>query len=69
MAISETLWTVDDCAAFLKVEASKVKFWIRCAQLPTIRLGRQIRFDPKDVLEWVNSRKNHKAQPRLRAIE
>lgn len=53
----ERLWTIDDCAAFLKVEASKVKYWIRCAYLPTIRLGRQIRLDPLDVREWVNGRK------------
>ena len=49
----ERLWTIEQVADFLQTERSKVRYWVRVAQFPFIRLGRQVRFDPNDVKAWV----------------
>lgn len=58
--LESTLWTIDDVAQFLRVKPSVVKFWIRESYIPYIKLGRNIRFDKKDIREWVDSLKQAK---------
>lgn len=49
----DKLWTVDDVADFCRVRPSVVQYWVRNTDIPAIRLGRQIRFDPQTIREWV----------------
>ena len=52
----DRLWTIDDVAEFCRVKPSVVRYWTRTGQIPHMRLGRQIRFDPKAIKEWLESK-------------
>ena len=54
---SEQLWTIDDVAEYCQVRPSVVRYWIRTTDMPFIRLGKQHRFDPRDIREWIEARK------------
>ncbi|MBI4057773.1 helix-turn-helix domain-containing protein, partial [Candidatus Microgenomates bacterium] len=49
----EKLWTVEDMAEFCQVKPSVVRYWLRNTDIPFIRLGKQIRFEPEKMKEWV----------------
>lgn len=55
--LDDRLWTIGDLAEYCRVKTSVVKFWIKHAYVPYIRLGKQYRFDPKDVKLWVRRHK------------
>ena len=61
----EHLWTIDDVAAYCKVRPSVVRYWIRTTDMPFIRLGKQHRFDPRDIREWIEARKQGNNGSRL----
>ena len=52
------LWTIQDVAEYLRVKPSVVMYWVRNADIPVIRIGKTLRFDPCDVKEWIESNKN-----------
>ncbi len=54
----DVLWTIEELSKYLQAKPSVIKYWIRCAGLPHIRIGKQIRFDPADIKFWVTNRKN-----------
>jgi len=54
---TEKLWTIEDVAEFCQVKVSVVKYWLYHADLPHIKLGKQIRFDSEDVKDWVEIQK------------
>lgn len=53
----EGLWRVAEVAAFLGVHPKDVYAWALRGDLPCVRLGRRVRFDPGDVRRWVAARK------------
>jgi hypothetical protein len=49
----EHLWTIDDMADFCRVKPSVVKYWVYNNAVPFIKLGKQIRFNPDDIRNWI----------------
>ena len=71
VASSDCLWTVEDVAAYCRVQVSLVRYWLRCSDIPSIKLGRQRRFDPEDIKQWISEQKtgyNAKGRERLKNI-
>ncbi len=56
--IVNPLWTIEQLAEFLKVNNSIIRYWIRMKTLPHIKLGRQTRFDPEDIIKWLSTHKS-----------
>ena len=52
------LWTPRDLASYLSIKESVIKYWVRTHEVPHIRIGRQIRFDRDDILEWIATKGN-----------
>lgn len=46
---------VEEIAEQLQVKKSRLYELTRLGIIPSVRLGRQIRFDPKAIEEWINS--------------
>ena len=55
--ITEQLWTIEDVAEFCRVKVSVVRYWVQQREIPFIKLGKFYRFDPKEVKEWVEEKK------------
>lgn len=53
----EKLWTLEDVADFCRVKPSVIRYWISNESLPCMKIGKYLRFDPGDVLEWIECRK------------
>lgn len=49
---TDALWLVDDVARYLKVSRSWVYQRTASGQIPTIRLGNQVRFDPESIRDY-----------------
>lgn len=56
-ALPEQLWTIEDVATFLRVKPSVVKYWVKGREIPHIRQGNVIWFDPVDIRKWLESKK------------
>ena len=57
-AIMESrLLTIPEVARFLAVSEHTVRRLIWSRQLPSIRVGSQVRLDPRDLLRWTLARK------------
>ena len=54
----DNLWTPADLAEYLSVKESVIKYWVRNREIPFVRLGRQIRFDREDILDWIAAKGN-----------
>lgn len=54
----EKLWTINDLANFLQVKPSVIKYWIYNSDIPFIKLGKNYRFDPKGIREWLAQEKS-----------
>ncbi len=50
---AEPLWTVEDVAAYLRLEPETVRKMARNGRLPAIKLGRVWRFRREKIAEWV----------------
>jgi excisionase family DNA binding protein len=53
VAPHETLWTVKDVAAYLKLSESWVNKRAADGTLPTLRIGRALRFEPDAIRAWM----------------
>ena len=53
---TETLWTVDEVAAFLRCTVRHVHNLCRCG-LPHVYVGRLLRFDPSEVRQYLLTRR------------
>ena len=49
------LWTVADAAQYLQWNPQYVRRLCRARRIPSIRLGRQWRFVPQRLMQWVES--------------
>jgi len=64
----QTLWTIDDVAAFCRVKPSIVRYWTRNTDIPYIKLGKQIRFESDKIREWVKEQSQKSIVDWLRQI-
>lgn len=53
----DELWTVEEVAGFLRVKGSIVRYWLQTSYIPFVKVGKQYRFDPKDIKACVESLK------------
>jgi excisionase family DNA binding protein len=54
---SDPLWTVRRAAQYLGLHEKTVYDMVARGELPVIRVGRSLRFDPRDMTRWVSARK------------
>jgi len=54
----EVLLALREVARLLSVSPRTVRCWIAAEGLPSIRLGRLLRFDPGDVSRWLSARRD-----------
>lgn len=52
---TETLWTVEDVAAYLRAKPKWVYELAGRGTLPSLKLGGLLRFNPEDVKRWATS--------------
>jgi excisionase family DNA binding protein len=53
----ESLWSIDQVAAYLKVPVQTLRTWRKHRTGPrAARIGRHLRFDPAHVRAWVADR-------------
>ena len=55
----DRILTADDVAEFLRVRKNRVYELVRMGVIPHFRLGHQIRFSERVLMEWVNGGKEH----------
>ena len=65
----DQLWTVPDVAKFLRASTSWVYKAAERDQLPSIRIGAMLRFDPVAIRAWLNARKRGTAALTVAANE
>ncbi|MGF7239344.1 MAG: helix-turn-helix transcriptional regulator [Frankia sp.] len=54
----DQLWTVAELAAYLRVPTNTIYKWRHLGEGPKgFRIGRHVRFDPADVITWLESRR------------
>jgi excisionase family DNA binding protein len=56
------LWTSRQAAKALAISERKLWELANVGAIPTVRIGRAVRFDPADIRTWINAQKN-KARP------
>lgn len=54
---AESLWTVDEAAAHLRVSKSWMYRQVASGLVPTVRLGRSVRFRRSELDAWATSSK------------
>jgi excisionase family DNA binding protein len=55
--VMEELLDTATVAKFLRVQPSTIRKWVHYGFMPYVKLGRAVRFDPKEVESWVKERK------------
>lgn len=56
----DRLWDVHEVARYLGVHEKTVYAWVSSLELPSIHVGRRVRFSPDDILRWVSARRREK---------
>lgn len=55
--VQESAWTVEECAAFLKVSRDTVYDLAGAGKIPCVKIGKLYRFDPSAVRAWLANSK------------
>ncbi|NQU22272.1 MAG: helix-turn-helix domain-containing protein [Candidatus Nealsonbacteria bacterium] len=55
--IGPTLWKPDQAARALAISSRKLWAMTNAGEIPCVRLGRAVRYDPADLLEWIEEQK------------
>ena len=58
---AEPLWAAEDVARFLKMSKSWVYHASQRGELPHVRIGASLRFDPSSIRAWLRRRSNPEA--------
>ena len=53
---AECLWTVRDAAAFLRLGRNAIYEMAKRDELPSIRIGSRVRFDPAALRVWLRQK-------------
>ena len=56
--MKDKLWTLQECADFLRVKPDWVYRAVKQHELPYIKVGRLYRFDPEDIEKWLTEHKH-----------
>jgi excisionase family DNA binding protein len=51
-----TLWTVEDVAAYLRLEVETIRSMARRGELPAIKVGRVWRFRREQIQSWLQEK-------------
>lgn len=51
--------TIEEASEFLNLKISRLRYEVFKKSIPTIKLGRSIRFHEKDLISWVMSKKQN----------
>ena len=51
------LMSIKELAQMLCVKEAGIRQWIQLRQIPFLKIGRLIRFDPKEIQVWIESKK------------
>lgn len=60
-----TLLTLDELANFLKVSPHTIYYWVSRYEIPYVKMGRHLRFNPQDVMQHFNRKTEEKRPPCL----
>lgn len=55
----KALLTIQETCEFLQIKASRLRTVIFRKEIPFIKIGRLLRFDPKDLREWIEHLKQN----------
>ena len=55
--VSGKLLDVGELSQRLGVKVKTVYCWVHARQIPYVKVGRLVKFDPFDITQWVESRK------------
>lgn len=53
------LLTIDETSDFLNLKKSKIRSMVFKNQIPVIRLGRCLRFNRNDLVQWLSQKKSY----------
>ncbi|MBK8131048.1 MAG: helix-turn-helix domain-containing protein [bacterium] len=63
MTATESLWTVDDVAAYLRVAVQSVYRWASQNKIPCRKVGGSLRFEPEEVKDWTAAKPKRRGRP------
>ena len=55
--ISKKLLTIKEAAEFLNIKISRLRTAIFKNEIPYLKIGRLVRFDTSDLLNWIEEKK------------
>ena len=55
--MNQNLINIEQAAKLLKMGESTLRRKVRDKEIPHVRIGRRVLFDPEDLQKWVNSLK------------
>ncbi len=55
--MENSLKSINDIAVLLNVEVSTIYSWVHTRRIPYYKLGRLIKFSPKDIERWLQEKK------------
>ena len=50
-----SLWTMEECATFLKITKSSLYHKVERGEVPCVRFGSRLRFIPSSVRSWIQA--------------
>jgi len=62
MNTSNSMWTVQELACFLNTSRGAVYKLVKRRQVPHIRIGKRVLFDPEGIRAWIDRRRIHAEQ-------
>lgn len=51
------LWNVKQASEALNIPSTTLYSWVSQRMIPYVKVGRCLRFDPKDIKAWIESQK------------
>jgi excisionase family DNA binding protein len=52
-----TILTVEEASQFLSLKPSRIRYEVGRRKMPFIKMGRSLRFDKNDLIQWVANQK------------
>ena len=61
-SVGQRLLTVQDAARYLTVSVSTLYGWVWQRRIPFVKVGRALRFDPRDLEDFIKTNKQYPRQ-------
>lgn len=55
--MEKRLFNIEELAEYIAVPKGTIYNWISQRKLPFVKIGRRVKFDIKDIDEWIESKK------------